>query len=74
VELITRIDHEMRATLIEIAEPAVKLCQLSGCQNASDSDETFKAKFGFAFDLLVVNIRTALELQHSGSGQALVFL
>jgi hypothetical protein len=58
----------MRVTPIEIAELAVKPCHLSGCQNASYSDETFKAKFGFAFDLLVVNIRTALELEHSGSG------
>ena len=59
-------------------KPECVLCeqegQLSGCQNASDSDETFKAKFGFGFDLLVANIRTALELEHSGSGQALVFL
>ena len=64
----------MKVTTLEIADLEVKLCQLSGCQNASYSDETFKAKFGFAFDLLVVNIRTALELEHSGSGQALVFL
>jgi hypothetical protein len=47
------IDRRLKVTVTEIAELAVELCQLSGCQNASYSDETFKAKFGFAFDLLV---------------------
>ena len=43
----------MKVTTLEIADLAVKLCQLSGLQGASYSDESFKQKFGFAFDLLV---------------------
>ena len=39
-----------QVTAVEIAELAIKLCQLEG---SNYSDDDFKQKFAFAFDLLV---------------------
>jgi hypothetical protein len=40
-----------RVTVIQIAELAVKLCEMDSLSNYSD--ENFREKFAFAFDLLV---------------------
>jgi len=46
-ETLPGIDRRLKVTATEIAELAVELCQLSGCQNASYSDAVFKQEILF---------------------------